>query len=54
MSININLVNIAAKVKDLQKDKKKDIYTLFIDLKRAFVSVDHKTLFGKMEKMNID
>ena len=54
MSTNINLVNIAAKVKDLKKEKKKDIYILFIDLIGAFDNVDHKVLFGKMEKMNID
>jgi hypothetical protein len=54
MSTNINLVVIVAKIKDIQKENKKDIYILFMDLKRAFYNVGQKVLFDKIEKMPLD
>jgi len=41
MSTNINIINIVAKIKELQKENQKEIYVLFIDLKGAFDNVDH-------------
>ena len=40
--------------KQKEEKKKEEIWTLFIDLKSAFDTVDHEILFEKMKRLQID
>ena len=55
MGCEINIMRITEYIKKRYEEKKeKGLWTLFIDLKSAFDTVDHKLLFEKMRQLNID
>ena len=41
-------------MKDLNKSGSKQLWSMYVDLKSAFDSVDHKILFRKMRDLKID
>lgn len=55
-SVSNNLVKLLGKAFLLrqQADKKTESFILFIDLKAAFDSVDHKILFEKLQRYGVD
>ena len=53
-STGMNLIKLLGKAKDLlDEHPRSNNYILFIDLKAAFDSVDHRILFRKMEQCGI-
>ena len=54
MGCEVNIMRLTNQIKVFKKDKKKKTWSLFIDLKSAFASVDHKILFKRMRDMDID
>ena len=54
MGCEINLLRITEYIKDkYEKHEEKQLWTLFIDLKSAFDTVNHKLLFEKLRKLEI-
>ena len=54
MGCEINLLRITEYIKDkYEKQEEKQLWTLFIDLKSAFDTVNHKLLFEKLRKLEI-
>ena len=55
MGSEVNILRINEYVKEqIEKKKHKGLWILFIDLKSAFDTVNHKILFEKMRELEID
>ena len=50
----VNIMRITNQIKTYKKDNSKKTWSLFIDLKSAFDSVNHNILFDRMRKMKIN
>ena len=54
MGCEVNLLRITEYIKEKYKRKEeKKMWTLFVDLKSAFDTVDHEILFSKMQSLEI-
>ena len=54
LSTSMNIIKFIGTCKDLQNEKLRTGYVLFIDLKAAFDSVDHQILFCKLQNNGLD
>ena len=55
MGCEVNILRITEYIKEKYKrEEHNKLWTIFIDLKSAFDTVDHQILFNKMEKLEID
>ena len=54
MGCELNILRITETIREKLKDSQnKKLWTLFIDLKSAFDTVNHEILFNKMRELNI-
>ena len=55
MSCELNILRLTETIKKKIQDRgQKHLWTLYVDLKSAFDTVDHDILFNKMRELNID
>ena len=55
LGCEINILRLVEELRiKIKKRKNKKLWSLFIDLKSAFDTVDHEILWRKMERLGID
>ena len=55
MGCEVNILRLTETIEQRLLDRKqRKLWTLFIDLKSAFDTVDHEILFRKMNELGID